>query len=204
MVADQEVVGCTIAPAQEQKSDKSNRGTRIAGIPDSVLGQAQAHLGVSKMNLHIEWNRPVPLRDGNSQNLIYVLDLEKVPTEAGIYIFGRRFGDQFEALYVGKAENVRGRVYGQLNNLKLMQHLRKARSGKRILLAGELITKPGQKLSKCLVIAERALIRYFLSEGHDIVNKHGTRLRRHELESTGNHPKRYFPRVMYLEKHGGS
>jgi hypothetical protein len=33
--------------------------------------------------------------------------------------------------------------------------------------------------------AHRALIRYFLSEGHDLVNEQGTRIRRHELESTG-------------------
>jgi hypothetical protein len=71
------------------------------------------------------------------------------------------------------------------------------------VLAGKLVTKRGQKLNKCLVLAERSLIRYFLSEAHDLVNKQGTRLRRHELESTGNHPKRYFPKRMYLERAKG-
>jgi hypothetical protein len=84
-----------------------------------------------------------------------------------------------------------------------MQHLHNAKTGRRIVLAGRLVTKRGQKLPKSLVLAERALIRYFLSEGHDLVNRQGTRLRRHELASSGQHPKRFFPRLMYLEKAKG-
>jgi hypothetical protein len=60
-----------------------------------------------------------------------------------------------------------------------MQHLRNAKTGKRILLAGNVVTKPGQQLDKTLRLAERALVRYFLSEGHDLVNKQGTRLSGH-------------------------
>jgi hypothetical protein len=130
--------------------------------------------------------------------MIYRLDLTKITAAAGVYIFGRRWGSQFEALYVGKAGNVRGRVKGHLNNVKLMQHLRHAKTGKRLVFAGRLLTRPGQKLPKCLVLAERALIRYFLSEGYDLVNKQGTRLLRHELESSGKHPKRYFPKMIYV------
>jgi len=155
------------------------------------------------MKLHVEWGRPIRLRDARRDNMIYGLDLDKVSTGAGVYIFGRRFGSQFEALYVGKAGNIRSRVKGQLNNLRLMQHLHNAKAGERIVLAGRLETKPGQRLRKCLVLAERALIRYFLTEGHDLVNKQGTRLRRHELESVGRHPKRFFPTVMYLERAKG-
>ncbi len=155
------------------------------------------------MRLHIEWERPILLRDARDDNMIYGLALDKVPDEAGIYIFGRRWGSQFEALYVGKANSIRGRVKGHLNNLRLMQHLRNAKTGKRILLAGRVVTRRGQNLNKCLVLAERAFIRYFLSEGHDLVNKQGTRLRRHEVESSGRHPKRFFPRAMHLEKTKG-
>lgn len=152
------------------------------------------------MKLFIEWGRPVALRDGSSQNLIYVLDLKKLPQVPGIYILGRRWGQEFEALYVGKAIGIRGRVKSQLNNLRLMQHLRNARNGTRIVIPGRIVTKPGQQLTKTLLTTERALIRYFLSTGDDLVNKQGTRLRRHELHSSGKHPKRFIPRVMYLEK----
>jgi len=155
------------------------------------------------MKLYVDWGRPIQLKDASKDNMIYGVDLGKVADMAGVYIFGRRWGSQFEALYVGKAGNIRGRVKGHLNNLRLMQHLHNAKTGRRIVLAGRLVTKRGQKLPKSLVLAERALIRYFLSEGHDLVNRQGTRLRRHELASSGQHPKRFFPRLMYLEKAKG-
>jgi hypothetical protein len=152
------------------------------------------------MKLQLEWARPVPLRDARRQNLIYSVDLNKLPKVAGVYIFGRRFGKDFEALYVGKANRIRSRVRGQLNNLRLMQHLNNAKAGKRMVLSGRFVAKPGQTLPKCLVLLERALIRYFLSEGHDLVNKQGTRLRRHEVSSAGKYPKQFFPKLMYVEK----
>ena len=155
------------------------------------------------MQVQIEWNRPVPLKDERSQSLIYCLDLNRLPDAAGIYILGRRFGKRFEALYVGKAKSVRRRVKIQLNNLRLTQHLRNAKLGKRILLAGKIVLKPGQRAEKGLLLAERALIRYFLSEGHDLVNMLGTRLRRHEVISSGKHPKRFIPGLIYLEKAKG-
>lgn len=154
------------------------------------------------MKLHVEWARPIPLR-ASRDGISYVVDLERVSDSAGVYIFGRRHGDTFEALYVGKSMNIRRRVKGHLNSLRLMHHLRTAKSGKKVLLVGEYITKPGQRIDKCLGLTERALIRYFLSEGHDLVNKQGTRIRRHELESSGRHPKRFFPTVVYLERSRG-
>jgi len=155
------------------------------------------------MKLFVEWSRPVPLKDAAKQNLIYSVVLDKLPNAPGVYVFGRRWGKKFEALYVGKANGIRGRVKNQLNNLRLMQHLKNAKDGKRIVLAGHIVTKPGQQLDKCLPLIERALIRYFLSEAHDLVNKQGTRLRRHELSSSGKHPKRFFPSLMYVDKGKG-
>jgi hypothetical protein len=155
------------------------------------------------MKLSIDWTRPFRLRYASKQNLIYWTDPDKLPRNPGIYVFGRRWGDRFEALYVGKAYDIRSRVKGQLNNLRLTQHMRNAKAGKRIVLAGEALTKPGQQLEKTLRLSERALVRYFLSEGHDLVNKQGTRLRRHEITSSGKHPKRFIPRLMYLEKAKG-
>lgn len=155
------------------------------------------------MKLHVEWTRSIPLKDATQQNLIYTTDLNKLPRVTGIYILGRRWGTDFEALYVGKANDIRGRVKGQLNNLRLMQHLRHAKAGKRIVLTGKVITKPGQQIDKCLLLIERALIRYFLSEGHDLVNSQGTRIRRHEVVSSGKHPKRFIPGLIYLEKPKG-
>ena len=162
------------------------------------------------MNLYVEWSRPILLK-ASRNSIAYTLDLTKVTDRPGVYIFGREWGSGFEALYVGSSKNVRSRIKGHLNNnLRLMEHLRGAKSGKRVLLAGKLVTKSGrpvakggQRIEKSLALTERALLRHFLSEGHDLVNKQGTLIRRHELESTGGHPKRFFPTMLYLEKTRG-
>ena len=135
--------------------------------------------------------------------MVYEVDLNKFASVPGVYIFGRIFGSQFEALYVGKANKIRGRMRTQLNNLRLMQHVLNAKSGKRVVLAGALKTRRGQQLQKTLALAEKALIRYFLSEARDLVNVSGVRISRHELVSSGTYPKRFFPRVVYLEKSKG-
>ncbi len=152
------------------------------------------------MKLNVEWGRPVLLRDGSKENLIYNFDLTKLPQSPGVYILGRRWGSSFEALYVGKGNGLRGRVKNQLNNLRLMQHLKNAKAGKRVVLGGRILLRPGQRAEKSMVTVERALIRHFLSKGDDLVNVHGTRLRRHEVHSSGDHPKRIIPRDIFLDR----
>ena len=48
--------------------------------------------------------------------LIYTCDHNKPPKKAGIYVFGRRYGTKIEALYVGRAELIQGRLRGQFKN----------------------------------------------------------------------------------------
>jgi hypothetical protein len=158
------------------------------------------------MKMHLEWSRPIPLKDGSRENLLCAVDLAKLPTAGGVYTFGRQRKDQdrnFEALYVGKANTIRRRVRGQLKNLPVMLHLKNARQGRRLLLTAKFVGQPGQRAGKCIPIIERALIRYFLSEGHDLVNKQGTRLRRHEIKSDGKHPKRFIPKQMFVDRGRG-
>jgi hypothetical protein len=152
------------------------------------------------MILGLEWTRAILLKDASKDNLIYSVPSDKLPSAAGIYVFGRRYGKKFEALYVGKANRIRARVNGQCNNLRLMQHLKNAKARKRIVLAARFLARPGQQKANCLSLIEHALIRYFLSEGHDLVNKQGVRIRRHEIMSAGKHPKRYFPSPIFLER----
>ena len=82
-----------------------------------------------------------------------------------------------------------------------MLHIQKAKAGKRVLLIGRFMPKPGQKMEKCLGLLERALIRHFLSEGHDLVNIQGATLRRHEITSLG--AKRAVPEVMFVDRAKG-
>ena len=115
-----------------------------------------------------------------------------------MYVFGRRWGDSFEALYVGKAKNLRSRVNGQLNNLRLMSHIRDSKVGSRVIVPGSITTRPGQQIDKCLALVEKSLIRHYLSEGDDLVNIQGMLLRRHEVLSS-NTPRWLVPRRMYLD-----
>lgn len=155
------------------------------------------------MQIGIDWMQPFGLTDATHENIVYSVDLDRLPTEAGLYVFGRRWGNRFEALYVGKANNVQSRVRGQLNNLRLMQHVLNSKQGTRVLFVGTVVTKRGQNRDKVVALAERALIRHFLSEGHDLVNRQGTRIRRHEITAEGRHPRGFIPRHMYVEKGRG-
>ena len=148
------------------------------------------------MDIGVQWSSAVQVR--RVRGVIHSLDLNDLPDQPGVYVFGRRWGKGFEALYVGKAMNIRSRVKGQLNNLRLMSHIRGAKSGSRILMAGIVVTKPGQKVDKCLTLVEKTLIRYFLSEGHDLVNVQGTQLKRHQVASI-KIPIWFVPRSMYLD-----
>ena len=59
------------------------------------------------MKLFLEWGSPIPLIDGSGQNLIYIVDPERLPKECGVYVFGRRRRNGgFEALYIGKANDI--------------------------------------------------------------------------------------------------
>ena len=84
-----------------------------------------------------------------------------------------------------------------------MQHVKGAKAGKKLVLAATVVTKPGQRLAKVLDLTERAFIRHFLSEGDNLVNKQGVHIRGHEFESVGKHPKRFIPRLTYLERTRG-
>jgi hypothetical protein len=128
---------------------------------------------------------PISLGSGADQNLIYTCAHDALPDRPGIYIFGRRHGSSFEALYVGKAGSLQDRVKTQFKNLPLMKHVENAKTGERILLLGRFISQQGQQADICLPIIERALIRHFLERDDDIVNKHGTRLKTHEILSNG-------------------
>ena len=151
------------------------------------------------MNLHVEWAPAIALRRVRGDIELDDADLKRVPAVPGVYVFGRCWGDNFEALYVGQAKNVRGRIKGQMNNHRLMKHVRDAKTGSRVVMVGSVIPKPGLQIENCLTLVERTLIRYFLAKGDDLVNISGTRLRSHEVVST-HRPKRFVPGTMYLDK----
>ncbi|MCX6903293.1 MAG: hypothetical protein NTW03_07415 [Verrucomicrobia bacterium] len=62
------------------------------------------------MNLALNWHKPLTLKADKDGNGIYTIALDDVPTEPGIYVFLRTHGSTSEALYVGKADNLRSRI----------------------------------------------------------------------------------------------
>ncbi|MGH9631588.1 MAG: hypothetical protein ACRD7E_25050, partial [Bryobacteraceae bacterium] len=144
--------------------------------------------------MHLVWAKPLPLRI-SAENYVYELDVASVPTAPGIYCFYRQHGDTQSVLYVGKAENLRARIKQQLNAVKLMLATKNSSAGSRYLVFGEFAGKPGQQYRKCLPVIARGLIRHFLSKGHDLLNKQGTRIAQHTVVSKRNHLKNLIPRA---------
>lgn len=115
------------------------------------------------MKLKITWEKPVPLiKAKDHEELIYLVNEKKILNVPGIYIFARHYGKCYEALYVGKSTNLRNRVRGHMNNLKLMKYLEHAKTGKRVVIIGRAVPLPGQMLNNILPALERTFIRHFL------------------------------------------
>ena len=141
------------------------------------------------MDLTLEWYEPFDLKDGSRQNLIYSLDdsdLQYLPEAPGVYVFARQHGAVTAPLYIGRAENLAARIMQQLNNVRLMNGLRAAQSGYRMLLVGEFQARQGQQVDRALALIESALIRYALAEGYELLNLKGTKTRVHTIASAGN------------------
>jgi len=141
------------------------------------------------MTVHVEliWKRPIVLKDGWEDGLLYTCNLERLDTSPGIYVFCRRWGNSFVPIYVGQAKSVRQRINQQFNNLKLMVALQhSARSGDRILLHGYISGRPGQRVERALNVAERSLIDRALTDGYELVNVQGTKRKLDELICSGN------------------
>lgn len=113
--------------------------------------------------------------------------MDSIPEDPGIYVFGRRHGEIFEAHYVGQAKKIQHRVFQQLNtNVPLMNALANAKSGAREIMVCTLRPKRGQQLAKALNLMETAVIRAALAAGRPLLNKRGTRQSTHEIQFSGN------------------
>ncbi|MEM6459987.1 MAG: GIY-YIG nuclease family protein [Planctomycetota bacterium] len=152
------------------------------------------------MQIHLDWQKPIPIQRDRSGQAIYKVDLDSLPPEPGIYLFFRRHGDRREVLYVGRSANIRRRIKGHLNSVKLMHHLQNARSGKIFLAAGLFSGRYGEQAKRKLALAEKALIRHYIAEGHDLANQQGVKLRFHLLENTSRMPKSFLPTEIYMER----
>lgn len=151
------------------------------------------------MELNLEWQPPLELLDGSDQRLIYTCRREDLPDSPGIYVFARRHGSSYEALYVGKASSFRERVWTQFRNLPLMVHVRDAQNGGRYLLLGHFVSRQGQQIDKCLPILEHAFIRQFVDRGDNVSNIQGKKLKSHAITSSGSHAHYGMPKRIVVD-----
>lgn len=139
------------------------------------------------LNIEIQWHTPIVLSDGQKEGLVYTCDLDLIPDDAGVYVFGRQFGDRFTPLYIGKATHLRRRVRQQIErNVKLMMGVkRNVRVGTRQINSCTINRKPGQQIPKLLDTVEKALIEHALTSGYDLINQQGTSMRSHDIKCVG-------------------
>ncbi len=128
------------------------------------------------MKIKLDWGKPIPLRSGRRDNLIYTIDdLDAVPTNAGVYVFGRLNRDNLVPLYIGQARRLRSRVKNQFNNVRLMLGIKRSPGRRRVLVPGELIASPGQQLAPTLNLIEKVLIEAAIFGGYELLNQQGTK-----------------------------
>lgn len=141
------------------------------------------------MDIDIEWHRPIQLVDGQTENLIYTAKkgaLDSWQGVAGVYMFCRMFNGEASPLYIGKAENIAGRISQHFkNNTRLMNSIRNAANGTRVVIPGKFIPKRGQNKKRCIAIVERALIDHALAEGYELFNIQGARTATHSIGFSG-------------------
>ena len=139
------------------------------------------------MDIEIVWSSTIELVDDAYTNMIFLLPQKcQIPSQPGIYILGRKYGNSISVIYIGKADNLKGRIDQQLNNVKLMMALKNSGKGRKILMFGKVKTKPGQKRGKILSLLESNYIEYAKLSGNELVNILGVKNPYHEIINLGN------------------
>lgn len=141
------------------------------------------------------------LKKGPRGGLIYVLNLEDLPPEPGVYVFGRKHGKTVAPIYIGETVSIRGRIKSHLNSLPLMRAIENAPNGGRFLIYCTVKAGSKEKAKKHVKVLEKALILHAQSEGHALFNKKGTRLPTDTITFTGNRTSEAIaPRIMLIKR----
>jgi hypothetical protein len=153
------------------------------------------------MQIDASWSQPIALKRCKPGGLIYELDIDTLPAEPGVYVFGRKHGENVVPIYIGETLSVRGRIKGHLNSLPLMRAVENAPKGGRFLMYCTVRAGSREKAKKHVRVVEKALILHAQSEGHVLFNKKGTRLPTDEISFTGNRTSEAVaPRVMLIKR----
>jgi hypothetical protein len=153
------------------------------------------------MQIEATWSQPIYLKKCKPGGLIYELDLDMLPTEAGVYVFCRTHGEKISPIYVGETQDLRARIKSHLNSLPLMRAIENAATGKRFLIYCTVKAGSAAKAKKHVKVVEKALILHAQGEGHILFNKKGTKLPTDEISFKGNRTSEAIaPRSMLIKK----
>ena len=136
------------------------------------------------LNIEAAWCKPISLKQADG---VYVCpNLNELPTDHGIYVFGRKHGEKAVPLYIGRAENLRVRIKQQMDSVHLMRGIQKAPSGARFLIYCVPTKRQRHMAANVIEVLEDGLILHALGEGHQLLNKQGTLRPSHKIEFIGN------------------
>jgi hypothetical protein len=142
------------------------------------------------MNVELIWHQPLRLVDDLPQPFYSCPNFMDVPETPGIYVFARVRGRTCQPLYIGLATCLRSRISQHLVSIRLMDGIRQAPGGRRVILVGEATNLPARGGRTILASVERALIRHAVAEGWPILNKHGRVRVSYSINHSGNRAAR--------------
>ena len=153
------------------------------------------------MKIEGSWSKPIQLKKGPEGGLIYTLDLKNIPAVPGVYVFARKHGTSIVPIYIGQTLSLHGRIKNHLEFLPLMRAVENSVNGSRLLIYCTVKAGSKEKAKKHIKIIERALILHAQSEGHEIYNKHGTKLQTDTISFVGNRTSEAIaPRTMLIKR----
>ena len=145
------------------------------------------------MNIKVKWGRPVRLikcrkKSDCIMEFREMGTLGKITDGPGVYVFARRHGrtdeDIFIPQYIGEASNVRRRIRQHLHrHVARMRRIRDGATGARYLVVGKI--ERNAKNEKTRKVVENALIKKAMANGHNLLNKQGTKSKVHSIQFTG-------------------
>ncbi|HEY4283646.1 MAG TPA: hypothetical protein VGM62_11340 [Chthoniobacterales bacterium] len=156
------------------------------------------------MNFQSTWSKPLDLIDGSRDGLTYTLaneDYKKLPNGPGAYVFARIHSERIVPLYIGETANIHLRITQHFKtNVKLMNGIKKAPKGKKVVIFCAINTKSESKRSSMLSLLQKALIEHSLAEGHVLLNMQLTKTPVHTISFKGNrYSEQIAPRTMYVQ-----
>ncbi len=102
--------------------------------------------------------------------------ISNIPNSYGIYIFHRRFGEYGEALYIGKASNLKRRIYQELDARGIIEHVKNSKKGMKLLSFAEIIVHGNCDKEKRIEDIESAIIEISMYREGSLFNTKKTKV----------------------------